>query len=1147
MELPPSRGRRSPPELFTHYLTLALSLLLNANAFPQLTAHDIVQRNWNPKLSSKLGKIVRSTSPSAKVVAISKLPTTIDGRLKVIVVPEVGLSNSIPVTRIKKAGGEVLTKSTHLIEVAISPDSLSALAAIESVGFVRLPMRPKNHAVSEGLALMNADRYHTNGVKGEGVKLAIIDGGFEGAMSLAGDLNTWRFHDFTGEGIYEGGKHGTAVAEIVYDVAPDASLYLYRVSNLVQLENAKDRCISEGIKIINFSLGWSTTGIGDGQGHPCEIADDAAKNGILWVNSAGNSADRQYRGQYLDSDNDGWHNFDGDTEVLSLLNVERGDEIDVSLVWNDFPTTFANYDLILYRTDDSGQLERVEESTSNQFGSGPFESIEYHVEEAGDYKVAVSKNIDAPSLSLRIVSEKHRISGAEDESMSIDSPGDAAGSLSVGAVSHWNWARGPIAPYSSRGPTFDGRIKPDLVAPSSVVTASYSRSFSGTSAAAPHVSGVAALLLSANPGFTRDDLRDELLSSTVDLGPTGRDNAFGFGKLVLADPPRFSTSVHTLRDGHWIVDDGRVNKTNGTWWFASYTATSNGIVVRGTAVATFTNNTSNTQKMFYSIAFLDSDNEEIADRFQPADREIVLEPDAPRELVTEFTAGFSGLGAAENAERVTYFASFEQVGQAYSTSGRVTLSGQSIHSGVTISFTRVSGSGSIPSSVQTRSNGTWDQRGFMPGTTYRALPRRSGWRFSPASTTFSSARSNLNFAGTVTTYSTSGRVTLSGQSIHSGVTISFTRVSGSGSIPSSVQTRSNGTWDQRGFMPGTTYRALPRRSGWRFSPASTTFSSARSNLNFAGTVTTYSTSGRVTLSGQSIHSGVTISFTRVSGSGSIPSSVQTRSNGTWDQRGFMPGTTYRALPRRSGWRFSPASTTFSSARSNLNFAGSSLVVHARIPSSGAFGYSPPLVTANPSVASFVFDPIGTDLILSWELLNNVDNTLTVWLNGFHMWSIPSRSNWTTWYVPIPDSSLRASENVLEFRHVRNAWRSAGYDQWLVRNVRLWKPYNAKFVGVDRLNEIVSSRFILGDPFPTPFNAAVSVPIHVLKAERVSVRIFNLLGQRVSTLYEGQLEPGSYSFVWDARDSTGHQVTTGIYLVVAEVGTQFTTKRTVYIK
>ena len=308
--------------------------------------------------------------------------------------------------------------------------------------------------------------------------------------------------------------------------------------------------------------------------------------------------------------------------------------------------------------------------------------------------------------------------------------------------------------------------------------------------------------------------------------------------------------------------------------------------------------------------------------------------------------------------------------------------------------------------------------GFAPRTTYRASPRRSGWTFNPASRTFSRASSTLHFTGTVPSYSASGRVTLSGQSVHSGVTIGFTRVSGSGSIPASVHTRSNGTWDQSGFAPRTTYRASPRRSGWTFNPAtfnpaSRTFSRASSTLHFTGTVPSYSASGRVTLSGQSVHSGVTIGFTRVSGSGSIPASVHTRSNGTWDQSGFAPRTTYRASPRRSGWTFNPASRTFSWASSTLHFTGSNVSTYEQIPSTGTFGYSPPSITANPAEVSFVFEAEGrTDLILSWgswEALNSMDDALTVWLNDDELWFIPSSSGWTTWYGVISNSRLRTGE------------------------------------------------------------------------------------------------------------------------------------------
>jgi subtilisin family serine protease len=76
-------------------------------------------------------------------------------------------------------------------------------------------------------------------------------------------------------------------------------------------------------------------------------------------------------------------------------------------------------------------------------------------------------------------------------------PGHARGAVTVGAVAFDSLA---LEGYSSRGPTADGRPKPDLAAPARVRTASYGESFPGTSAAAPHAAGAAALLLSRNPG-----------------------------------------------------------------------------------------------------------------------------------------------------------------------------------------------------------------------------------------------------------------------------------------------------------------------------------------------------------------------------------------------------------------------------------------------------------------------------------------------------------------------------------------------------------------------------------------------------------------------------------------------------------------------
>jgi hypothetical protein len=61
--------------------------------------------------------------------------------------------------------------------------------------------------------------------------------------------------------------------------------------------------------------------------------------------------------------------------------------------------------------------------------------------------------------------------------------------------------------------------------------------FNGTSAAAPHVAGVAALVKSANLTYTADQIQAFLESRAVDLGTPGRDNQYGAGKLALGAAP----------------------------------------------------------------------------------------------------------------------------------------------------------------------------------------------------------------------------------------------------------------------------------------------------------------------------------------------------------------------------------------------------------------------------------------------------------------------------------------------------------------------------------------------------------------------------------------------------------------------------------
>ena len=120
----------------------------------------------------------------------------------------------------------------------------------------------------------------------------------------------------------------------------------------------------------------------------------------------------------------------------------------------------------------------------------------------------------------------------------VTAPADAPGVISVGSVDvPTPGARDPLlANSSSRGPTADGRIKPDVVAPGQWIVAANIRGgdylrVNGTSFASPMVSGVCALLLQAHPNWSPAEVREALQRSAIDLGEAGPDTAYGWGMV----------------------------------------------------------------------------------------------------------------------------------------------------------------------------------------------------------------------------------------------------------------------------------------------------------------------------------------------------------------------------------------------------------------------------------------------------------------------------------------------------------------------------------------------------------------------------------------------------------------------------------------
>jgi serine protease AprX len=119
----------------------------------------------------------------------------------------------------------------------------------------------------------------------------------------------------------------------------------------------------------------------------------------------------------------------------------------------------------------------------------------------------------------------------------VGSPGAAEKVITVGAFADVGHTGFNIASFSSRGPTADGRTKPDVCAPGYKIMAARAGTtnsyieYSGTSMATPFLAGTVALMLDANPSLTPAQIKSIFSTTSVDFGPSGKDVDFGWGRM----------------------------------------------------------------------------------------------------------------------------------------------------------------------------------------------------------------------------------------------------------------------------------------------------------------------------------------------------------------------------------------------------------------------------------------------------------------------------------------------------------------------------------------------------------------------------------------------------------------------------------------
>jgi subtilisin family serine protease len=502
-----------------------------------------------PSLESQLSELYLSSQSDPLWAAVARerqqdLQLADDGSVLVWLLQEPGtLTNTIDIPALVRLGGRVAGVSDHFLEAWIPVAILPRVThEVPGVTFVRVPVRWEPAYVSQGVQLSGATAFHSAGVRGAGVKVAVVDTGFSGLSSAIanGELpSTLVTADFSGAGIETGGIHGTACAEIVYDMAPEAQLYVVKIDGILlsSTENAANYCIAQGVHVVSSSLGLTYANFFDGQGDVCGIVNNLYTHNILPViaagNFAGNAGDAHHEGITVDSNSNGWHEFAPSKETMGFT-AAAGVPVLLVLNWNGWPVTAQDYDLYVFNNTLTYAWYWATPQTGSQ---PPVEGGFFTPPYTGTYYLAIWRYNAAPGIRYEVYARSVGSFELPVAQSSLTCPADAAGALAVGAINYANWTSGPQEPYSSQGPTNDGRLKPEICGPDAVTTLSYyPTAFTGTSAAAPHVAGAAALLKSAHPTWTASQLRGELTSSAIDMGTGGADYVYGYGRLRLLSP-----------------------------------------------------------------------------------------------------------------------------------------------------------------------------------------------------------------------------------------------------------------------------------------------------------------------------------------------------------------------------------------------------------------------------------------------------------------------------------------------------------------------------------------------------------------------------------------------------------------------------------
>lgn len=407
----------------------------------------------------------------------------------------------------------------HRVLLAVS---VGIFLLVAGIGFVAMPASSGSDTTTGNASSANGTlaRVHAQGTTGDGVEVGVVDvTGFDtSAPALTGRVAAARAFG-PGATVQNGARngHGTAAASVVAQVAPGAELYLAKFEDEAGYDAAVAWLLQRDVDVIVAPVSFYGQR-GDGTAPSADIAERAVDAGTVFVAPVGNLGRGHWSGTY-DRVENGRLVFEGGTR-----NFLSGGQNTVT-VWLSWDEAHAeqDYTVELYRATGEGET-LVARSQPYPGDYVPNERIRAQVR-GGVYFVEVRGPPNATGATLELTSPTHRLQYVR-PSGSIVAPATAPGVLSVGA---FDPRTGRVMPFSSQGPTVDGRLGVDVVAPGRQPVGP--ETFVGSSAAAPYAGGVAALVLDEAPSLSPRRVETVLEETAVDVGPPDVDFSAGHGRV----------------------------------------------------------------------------------------------------------------------------------------------------------------------------------------------------------------------------------------------------------------------------------------------------------------------------------------------------------------------------------------------------------------------------------------------------------------------------------------------------------------------------------------------------------------------------------------------------------------------------------------